>query len=263
VRESARAPTGAHRAVRAFVALGDSFSGGTAQLRDEPWPALVAQALGPDVRFLNLAFERATSRDVEERQLPVALRAEPDLVSLICGANDVLESVRPDTQAYAARLSGILERLESRAPGVAVLMATYPPLSHLLPLRPRTRARVERGMREFNAAAREVARGHGALLLEWAEHTEGRSGANVGGDGFHPSPPGHRRAAEDALRGLGSRFGICPRALLEPRFEWRRGLGAGGASARHAGGGAAGWRPPAPARETPARRAGGVSTSLA
>ena len=201
--------------VRTIVALGDSFSGGTPALAPaEPWPDLIARALGPGVRLLNLATEGATSRDVEERQLPIALRARPDLASLVCGANDVLESVRPDVDAYAVRLQRILERLRDASPAVALVMATYPPLSHLLPLRPRTRARVERGMYEFNAAAREVARRHGALLLEWAEHPEGRVDANVGGDGFHPSPAGHRRAADEALRRLGERFGIAPRTPL-------------------------------------------------
>lgn len=203
------------REVRSYAALGDSFSGGTAALAPaEPWPELLARALGSKTRLLNLAADGATTRDVEERQLPSALRARPDLASLVCGANDVLASVRPNADAYAERLSRILARLREASPQVAILMATYPPLSHLLPLRPRTRARVERGMEEFNAAAREVALSHAALLLEWAEHPEGRAPENVGADGFHPSAAGHRRAAEDALRGLRERFGIAPRPAL-------------------------------------------------
>ena len=152
--------------VRTYAALGDSFTCGLHPGREPRWADGVAEALGPDLRYANLAEVGATSRDVEERQLDRGLELRPDLVSLICGANDVLESVRPDVEAYAERLGRMLARIGAEAPGAAVVTATYPDLSRFLDLRPRTRARVSQGMKGFNDASRAAAAPHGAVRLE-------------------------------------------------------------------------------------------------
>jgi lysophospholipase L1-like esterase len=188
-----------------YVALGDSFTSGlvTGETR---WPDQVARALGPDVRYENLAWVGATSADVEGSQLPRALSLEPDLITLICGANDVLESVRPDPEGYAERLGRMYARLRGERPSAVVLTATYPDISRFLDLRPRTRARVQRGMRVFNAACRRVADRHGVALLEGFDHPAAQDRSTYAADGFHPSPEGHRRAAAAFLRALRVRF---------------------------------------------------------
>jgi lysophospholipase L1-like esterase len=184
-----------------YVALGDSFTCGTDPGREARWPDELARALGVR-RYANLATVGATSRDVEERQLGRALSFEPDLVSLICGANDVLESVRPDPDDYSARLSRMLGLLLRRLPRAVVVTATYPDLSQFADLRERTRARVRRGMHEVGEACRDVARSHGVLCLEGWEHPITGERGNYAPDGFHPSREGHRRAAAEFLRAL-------------------------------------------------------------
>jgi lysophospholipase L1-like esterase len=166
----------------------------------------VARALGPDVRYENLAWVGATSADVERVQLDRALSLRPDLVTLICGANDVLESVRPDADGYAERLGRMYERLRAELPAAVLLTATYPDISRFLDLRPRSRARVQRGMRVFNAACRRVASRHGVALLEGFDHPAASDRSTYAADGFHPSPEGHRRAAAAFLRALRSRL---------------------------------------------------------
>ena len=81
-----------------YVALGDSFTAGLDPSGECRWADEVARAL-PGTQYANLASIGATSQDVEQFQLPEALALEPDLVTLVCGANDVLESVRPDPPA--------------------------------------------------------------------------------------------------------------------------------------------------------------------
>ena len=120
---------------------------------------------------------------------------------MICGANDVLLSVRPDVGGYAATLALMLSRLEGKLPEAALVTATIPDLSLHMPLRPRTRERVTRGMRQLNEATRSVARRHGVLCLEFADHPAAGDRANYAGDGFHPSPEGNRRAARALMRG--------------------------------------------------------------
>ena len=188
-----------------YVALGDSFTAGLKS--GEPrWADEVARALGPGTRYENLAWVGATSADVERSQLDQALAFDPDVVTLVCGANDVLESVRPDAGAYAARLGRMFARLRSEAPRAAVVTATYPDISRFLDLRPRTRARVEQGMRPLQR--RLPGRGF-ALRRRAARRLRGSLAAErdtYAADGFHPSPEGHRRAAAAFLRALRTRF---------------------------------------------------------
>jgi lysophospholipase L1-like esterase len=190
-----------------YVALGDSFTAGL--VPGEPrWPDEVARALGPDTQYANLAWVGATSADVEEKQLTRALELGPDVVTLVCGANDVLESVRPDADEYARRLSRMFGRLRRELPNAGVVTATYPDISRFLDLRPRTRARVEQGMRLFNAACRRVAHRHGVALLEGFDHPAASERDTYADDGFHPSPEGHRHAAAEMLRALRTRFRV-------------------------------------------------------
>jgi lysophospholipase L1-like esterase len=88
------------------VALGDSFTAGTGCPAGERWADLLALSLRgarPDLQYRNLAFDGATSADVLEQVGP-ALEQEPDLVTVVCGGNDVLRSLRPDIHGYADRM---------------------------------------------------------------------------------------------------------------------------------------------------------------
>jgi lysophospholipase L1-like esterase len=202
------------RGVRTYVALGDSFTCGLEGQRGERWADELARSL-PGMRYANLGEIGATSAAVEERQLPGALALEPDLVSLVCGANDVLESVRPDPGLFAGRVVRMIDRIRSQCPQAAIFSITYPDLTPFSDLRPRTEARVRRGTDLFNAALRSVARRHGVLLLEAAGHPGATERENFAGDGFHASAEGHRRIAAAVVRALAQQLGIETRTTEE------------------------------------------------
>jgi lysophospholipase L1-like esterase len=190
--------------VTTYVAMGDSFTAGLVPGQPR-WPDEIARELGPQVRYENLASVGATSEQVEAEQLVRAIELEPDLVTLVCGANDVLESTRPDSRAYAERLGRMFRRLRREAPHAEIMSATYPDISRFLDLRPRSRARVEKGMQLFNEASRAVAQSHGVVLLEGFDHPAAAERGTFAEDGFHPSEEGHRRAAYEFLRALKAR----------------------------------------------------------
>jgi len=197
--------------VTTYVAMGDSFTAGVKD--DEPrWADEVARALGPDTRYENLAWVGATSKDVEQQQVEPALELRPDLITLICGANDVLLSTRPDPTEYAERLSRMFERLRREAPQAEIMTATYPDISQFLDLRPRSRARVEQGMLLFNDACRTVAQRHDVALLDGFDHPAATDRDTYADDGFHPSEEGHRRAAMEFMGTLRGRFRLPERA---------------------------------------------------
>jgi lysophospholipase L1-like esterase len=186
-----------------YVALGDSFTAGLGPGQPR-WPDDLARELGG--RYVNLAEVGATSEHVEREQLERALELEPDVVTLVCGANDVLFNTRPDPEVYAARLSRMFARLRRELPQVEIVTATYPDIARFLDLRPRTRARVEEGMERFNAAVRRIARRHDVVLMESFDHPAASERETYAADGFHPSAEGHRQAAREFLRAIRKRF---------------------------------------------------------
>jgi lysophospholipase L1-like esterase len=192
--------------VTTYVAMGDSFTAGT-DPSGTRWPDELARSLGG--RYVNLAEVGATSEHVETEQLKRALALSPDVVTLVCGANDVLLNTRPDADAYAGRLARMFARLRREHPDVMILTATYPDISRFLDLRPRSRIRVEREMSRFNAACRAVADRHKVVVLEGFDHPVTEERSSFAADGFHLGPEGHRAAAREFLRAL--------RRLLRPR----------------------------------------------
>ncbi|HYH61604.1 MAG TPA: GDSL-type esterase/lipase family protein, partial [Solirubrobacterales bacterium] len=146
-----------------YVALGDSFTAGSACEPGEAWPKLLTEMLrpgNPGIELRNLASHGATSAEVAG-QLPDALEFEPDLVTIVFGANDVLETTRPDAQAYAERLDMIVSELFEANPCTRIVTATSPESWAFLGLGPRTGARVRRGITALNAVTRAVALAHG------------------------------------------------------------------------------------------------------
>ena len=194
-----------------YVALGDSFTAGTGCAPGEAWPERLTTALrarNPQLALRNLAVEGASSEQVLA-QLPEAVELEPDLVTVVCGANDVLRSTRPDANAYARRLASVFGRLQDANPVVRIVTATAPERWDFLELGPRTRARVERGVARINRATRGVADAYGIPCLEVAGHPGLCEGENFCADGLHPSALGHARAARGFAELLRERFGIA------------------------------------------------------
>lgn len=197
--------------VAAYVALGDSFTAGRESIEAERWADRLAaglRAVNPGLVYRNLAVDGASSAEVLE-QLPEAVALRPDLVTVICGANDVLLASRPDVEGYERRFSEILGRLRAAlGPGAAILTATAPESWHFIELRRRTRTRLAKALADLNAATLAVAARHRVPCLEVAGHPGLTDRANFSADGLHPSALGHERAAEEISRSLSAQFGI-------------------------------------------------------
>jgi lysophospholipase L1-like esterase len=184
--------------IASYAALGDSFTAGAGCPDGARWTDRLAAAL-PGVdgerRYRNFAVDGANSADVLA-QLRPALALEPDLVTVVCGVNDVLLSVRPDTDGYARNLATIFARLLRRgSPAPLLITATAPEGLDFLELGPRTRRRLRAGLARLNEHTRRLAAEHGAICLEVAGHPGLDDPENFQDDGLHPSAVGHARAA--------------------------------------------------------------------
>lgn len=198
------------RTLSLYAALGDSFTAGSGCGPDEAWPQLLGGSLrasSPALELRNLAVHGATSAGILE-QLPEALELEPDLVTVVFGANDVLRTTRPDPATYARRLDRILAELLNSNPGVRIVTATSPERWQFLELGPRASARISRGITAVNAATRVVAGAHGVACLDVVGHPGLSEPENFSADGLHPSPLGHRRAARAFAALVQQSFGI-------------------------------------------------------
>lgn len=197
------------RRVECFVAIGDSLTAGTGVEAGMAWPDRIAAGLRgsyPDLTFSNLAVDGAKSAEVA-RQLDEALQLEPDLVTVICGLND-LRSVSPDVAGYATRLAGIIDCLQDTGPERAIVTATAPDVPESAPLRPRTRAHFVEGIRAINEATVRVASDRGVPCLGATGRPELHDPENLAADGLHPSPRGHALMAREMADALRSYFDI-------------------------------------------------------
>lgn len=198
------------RQVSTYVAMGDSFTAGNGCPPEERWPDLLVADLRPEnpgLRYFNLARDGATSSDVLE-QVPSAIEHQPDLVTLVCGANDVILTLRPDVAAAGGRLELAIDRLRSGSPGVLIVTATYPEQWVLEGLGPRTRMKIRAGMEELNEMIRAVSVSRMVPCLDVIDHPGISDPLNYEPDGIHPSPEGHRQAAEGFGTALGQYFSI-------------------------------------------------------
>jgi lysophospholipase L1-like esterase len=127
--------TGAGPRPLRFVALGDSYTIGTAVDSAVGWPAQVVRRLrtaggpeGPRSQELelvaNLGVNSYTSADVIRDELPELDRLQPAFASLLIGINDVVQGVPATT--YEANLRIILERLLGRLPANRVVTVSVP-----------------------------------------------------------------------------------------------------------------------------------------
>lgn len=198
------------RIVSTYVALGDSFTAGRESIEADRWADRLAaglRAVNPELTYRNLAVDGASSAAVLE-QVPVALELKPDLVTVICGANDVLLTSRPDIEGYERRFSEILRQLREAVPEAAILTATAPESWHFMELRPRTKARLVKALSDLNGVTRTVAARHRVPCLNVAGHPGLTDRANFSSDGLHPSAQGHERAVQEIALSLRAHFGI-------------------------------------------------------
>lgn len=193
-----------------YVALGDSFTAGRGCEESERWADRIAsslRAVNPRLSYRNIAVDGATSAEVLG-QVPQAIELRPDLVTVICGANDILLASRPDVAGYEQRFSEILGRLRKELPGAAILTATAPESWHFMELRPRTQARLVQALADLNEVTRQVAARHHVPCLIVAGHPGLTDPTNFSADGLHPSVLGHERAAEEIALSLRAHYGI-------------------------------------------------------
>ncbi|MDD1371122.1 SGNH/GDSL hydrolase family protein, partial [Bacillus sp. MHSD17] len=117
-----------------FVAIGDSFTEGIGDevegIALKSWVDHFVQLCAFDIEYANFAKRGLVTKEIRSQQLEKALTFNPDLVSLIAGANDVLKG-RWNHDAYKNDMEFMIDTL-SKA-GADIIIANLPDFTVRLP----------------------------------------------------------------------------------------------------------------------------------
>ncbi|HET9849578.1 MAG TPA: SGNH/GDSL hydrolase family protein, partial [Candidatus Dormibacteraeota bacterium] len=186
-----------------YLALGDSYTIGTG-LEDESknFPKLLAdrlaQELGVPVEVCNLGVNGYTTADLIRDELPVGRTARADLITVLIGANDIVQGVEETTYRHRlAQIYGAVQQFglpSSRV--VAISTPDFSPLSGAASFG--TPERLHGRITAFNQVAREEAEGLGFGFVDiTAVSTLPEKQADwLAADNLHPGPAQHRAFAE-------------------------------------------------------------------
>ena len=199
--------------IGSFIALGDSFTEGLADARQEGgyrgWADRFAEHLvarNPGLRYANLAVRGKLLGEVVSQQVPVAVAMAPELVSIAAGGNDLL---RPgaDPDRLADMFEAAVTRLREAGSEVLVFTGFDP---RTFPILRWIRARVA----IYNMHLRAIADRYGCAVVDlWSMPVlcDRRAWSD---DRLHMTAEGHRRVALRACEAVG----------VLPDGDWREPL---------------------------------------
>ena len=183
-----------------FVALGDSYTIGTAVDSASSWPSQLVAALaapgGSGTRLAlvgNLGVDGYTSGELIRDQLPELDRLQPQFVSLLVGVNDVVRGI-PVT-VYAANLRRIFAMLLAWLPRDRIVTVAIPDYT----VTPRgaefgDASQLSREIAAFNAVIADQSSDLGIRHVDIVDLSL-RAAADrslVAADGLHPSGAQYR-----------------------------------------------------------------------
>jgi lysophospholipase L1-like esterase len=217
------------------VGASETVGYGTPRPEEQAWPQVFARtALPPGTSVVNLGISGATVGEALAREVPEAVAARPDVVTVWLNVNDLVAAVAPAT--YEGELGQLVHALRDGG-RTTVLVANTPALDRLpayLACRPNpppssppclvgrdqlpSPAVVDLAVDAYNRAVAAVAAREGAVLVDLhaaldAARQAGREADLVGPDGFHPSVAGHEMVAAAFAAAYRSRLSTSSSAV--------------------------------------------------
>lgn len=181
-----------------YLALGDSTGAGVGA-RDGGYVARLFKRIvapRPGSALTNLCVSGATTSDVLRGQLDRGVRADPQLVTLGIGINDIGHSVT--LEQFSKNYEAILRRLRSDTKA-AILVTNIPDISSAPRIPPAMRTEYHRQIVSFNQKLEEIASLHEVSVFDIFAVTHQQLPSHpefYSEDGFHPSDKGYEFWAE-------------------------------------------------------------------
>lgn len=194
-----------------YVALGDSTGVGVGAKSGGGYVArlfLRMKEAKPDSKLTNLCVSGATSEDVLRNQLERAVQANPSLVTLGIGINDIGRGVSPEQ--FAEHLDAILSQLNSRT-NARLVVTNIPDISTAPRLPQLMRAEVQRLIFLYNRSINDIAVRYRATVVDIHSSTHEQLASHpeyFSEDGFHPSDAGYENWAEEMWPAVAKEIGV-------------------------------------------------------
>jgi lysophospholipase L1-like esterase len=183
-----------------YVAIGasDTFGFGTSDPYTQNWATDLAGRLGPRYHLINLGIPGIVVHQALRVELPVALDAHPNLVTIWLAVNDIIDKVPVNN--YAQDLDTLLGRLQSGAPHARIAVANVPDLI-LLPFfyhHTNFNAQLlQEQILAYNTVIANVVNRHHAILIDLSQYSDDLTShpEYVSADGLHPTAAGYEQIA--------------------------------------------------------------------
>jgi acyl-CoA thioesterase I len=176
-----------------YVALGDSTGAGVGA-RDGGYVARIFRRLEerrPGSKLSNLCVSGATTADLLRGQLDRAVAANPDLVTVGIGINDIGHGLT--LEQFSKNYEQILSTLKEKT-RAEIVVTNIPDVSSA-PRIPRSlRQEYQQQIVQFSARLEEIAKRHGVTIFDVHSITKEELPSHpeyFSSDGFHPSDQGY------------------------------------------------------------------------
>jgi acyl-CoA thioesterase I len=180
-----------------YVAIGasDTFGIGADDPQAENWPTDLAAKLGSGVQLINLGVPAITVHQALSIELPVALDAHPNLVTIWLAVNDIIDNV--PVASYSHDLDQLVTRLQRTNPNVRIVVGNVPDLTLLPYFASYDQSSIMQTVQAYNTAVASIVTRHHAILVniyqQWQELSQHPE--YLSDDGLHPSTLGYSKLA--------------------------------------------------------------------
>lgn len=189
-----------------YVAIGasDAFGIGTDDPTQDSWPNVLAGELGylrATVHLVNLGIPGITVSGAESAELPIALDAHPDIVTVWLAVNDLADHVPLAT--YTSQLNDLLATLRAQT-HARVYVGNLPDLTQLPYFATMDQAALRETVAAWNAAIARVVQRNGATLVDLHAYSNelAQNPQFLAPDGLHPSTLGAQELAAVFVRAI-------------------------------------------------------------
>jgi len=180
-----------------YVAIGasDTYGTGTSDPDEQNWPVDLTAKLGSGTRLVNLGVPGIEVHDALNVELPVAIDAHPDLVTIWLAVDDLIGNV-PISQ-YSQDMDLLLSRMQDAAPHAQILVANMPNIVLLPRFQGTNTQSLLTSISSYNTTIANIVERHHVVLVDLyhqsqvlANHPE-----YISSDGFHPNANGYAQLA--------------------------------------------------------------------
>lgn len=180
-----------------FVAIGDSVTEGIGDevegIALKSWVNHFVQLCENDIEYANFAKRGLVTKEIQSQQLEKALTFNPDLVSLIAGANDVLKG-RWNHDAYKNDMEFMIDTL-SKA-GADIIIANLPDFTVRLPFASEKKQVIKEQLLEANEVIHSLSREYKLHHVDFWNHHLVNDNTLWSKDLIHPNSKGYVKVAE-------------------------------------------------------------------